>query len=113
MGDFMKKESKQHFLLSAKARSLSVYEIMQITHEQAFLLFKEMRFGKEQPICHQCKIQDNHYFIRGRKQWLCKCCNHTFSVTSGTIFTFHKLPLKTYSAAICLICFLNSTLECK
>ena len=70
MGDFMKKESKQHFLLSAKARSLSVYEIMQITHEQAFLLFKEMRWGKEQPICPQCEIQDNHYFIRGRRQ----CC---------------------------------------
>ena len=54
MGDFMKKESKQHFLLSAKARTLSVYEIMQITHEQAFLLFKEMRWGKEQPTCPHC-----------------------------------------------------------
>ena len=53
MGDFMKKESKQHFLLSAKARTLSVFEIMQITHELAFLLFKEMRWGKEQPICPQ------------------------------------------------------------
>ena len=82
MGDFMKKESKQHFLLSAKARTLSVYEIMQITHEQAFLLFKEMRWGKEQPTCPHCDTQDHHYFIRGRKQWRCKCCNHTFSVTS-------------------------------
>ena len=102
MGDFMKKESKQHFLLSAKARTLSVYEIMQITHEQAFLLFKEMRWGKEQPICPHCDTQDHHYFIRGRKQWRCKCCNHTFSVTSGTIFAFHKLPLKIYLAAIAI-----------
>lgn len=47
-------------------------------------------------------MQDNHYFIRGRKQWRCKCCGHTFSVTSGTIFAFHKLPLKIYLAAIAI-----------
>ncbi len=52
MGDFMEKESKQHFLLSAKARTLSVYEIMQITHEQALVLFKESG-RKEQPTCPQ------------------------------------------------------------
>lgn len=55
MGDFMKKESKQHFYLSAKARTLSVCEVMQITHEQAFLLFKEMRWGKAHPICLTAK----------------------------------------------------------
>ena len=102
MGDFMKKESKQHFLLSAKARTLSVCEVMQITHEQAFLLFKEMRWGKAHPICPHCDTQDHHYFIRGRRQWRCKCCNHTFSVTSGTIFAFHKLPLKIYLVAIAI-----------
>ncbi|WP_286364340.1 transposase [Acinetobacter wuhouensis] len=73
-----------------------------MTHEQAFLLFKEMRWGKDHPICPQCAMQDNHYFIRGRKQWRCKCCVHTFSVTSGTIFAFHKLPLKIYLAAIAI-----------
>lgn len=53
---------------------------MQISHEQAFLLFKEMRWGKEHQICPQCETEDNHYFIRSRKQWRCKCCGHTFSV---------------------------------
>ncbi|MDI1225330.1 MULTISPECIES: IS1595 family transposase [Acinetobacter] len=98
----MKKESKQHFLLSAKARTLSVYEIMQITNEQAFLLFREMRWGKNHPTCPQCETQDNHYFIRRRKQWRRKCCCHSFSVTSGTIFAFHKSPLKIYLVAIAI-----------
>lgn len=56
MGDFMQKESKQHFLLSAKARTLSVYAITQITHEQAFLLFKVMRWGNGNPICPQLGV---------------------------------------------------------
>lgn len=29
-------------------------------------------------------------------------CQHTFSVTSGTIFSNHKLPLNTYLAAIAI-----------
>jgi transposase-like protein len=37
-----------------------------------------------------------------RKQWRCRDCGHTFSVTSGTIFAFHKLPLKVYLAAIAI-----------
>lgn len=49
----------------------------------------ESEFGFEvssfKLICPHCQTQDNHYFIRGRRQWRCKCCNHTFSVTSGTI----------------------------
>lgn len=45
-----------------------------------------------------------HYFIKTRRQWHCRDCNHTFSVTSGTIFASHKLPLKVYLAAIAIYC---------
>jgi hypothetical protein len=41
-------------------------------------------------------------FISTRKQWRCKSCNHTFSVTSGTLFANHKLPLRTYLGAVAL-----------
>lgn len=37
----------------------------------------------------------------------CKHCNHTFSVTSGTIFANRKLPIQTYLYAIAL--FVNAT----
>jgi len=47
-------------------------------------------------------VVGKHYFQRTCKQWRCKDCSHTFSVTSGTIFAFHKLPLRVYLAAIAI-----------
>ncbi len=93
----------QHFLLSAKARTLSVRKVMELTHDQAFQVFKELRWGAgEEVICPVCGTIGKHYFQHTRKQWRCKDCNHTFSVTSGTIFAFHKLPLRVYLAAIAI-----------
>ena len=95
--------SQQHFLLSAKARTLSVRQVFELSEQEAFKMFKEVRWGagKEQ-ICPSCGVVDKHYYIGTRKQWRCKACNHTFSITSGTIFAHHKLPLKVYLAAIAL-----------
>ncbi|MEQ1739231.1 MAG: IS1595 family transposase [Methyloglobulus sp.] len=94
---------KQHFLLSAKARTLSVRQVMELSDQQAFGLFKELRWGTgDEVACPCCGVVDTHYFIRVRKQWRCRDCGHTFSVTSGTIFAFHKLPLRVYLAAIAI-----------
>lgn len=91
----------QHFLLSAKARTLSLKRLFGMSDEEAFQFFKELRWGEgEEVTCPCCGVVDKHYFLKTRKQWRCKACNHTFSVTSGTIFAFHKLPLKTYLIAI-------------
>ena len=92
----------QHFLLSAKARSLSLVQIFTMTDEAAFDLFKESRWGDGNPVCPTCGLIDKHYFIKTRKQWRCKSCNHTFSITSGTLFAHHKLPLKIYLGAVAL-----------
>jgi len=92
----------QHFLLSAKARSMSLVQIFTMSDEAAFDLFKESRWGDSDPVCPACGVIDNHYFIRTRKQWRCKSCNHTFSITSGTLFAHHKMPLKIYLGAIAL-----------
>ncbi|MDP1544392.1 MAG: IS1595 family transposase [Anaerolineales bacterium] len=92
----------QHFLLSAKARSLSLMQIFTLTDEAAFDLFRESRWGEGDPICPSCGCIDSHYFINTRKQWRCKDCNHTFSVTSGTLFAHHKLPLRVYIGAVAL-----------
>lgn len=40
-----------------------------------------------------------HWFLPSRRQWRCRDCGHAFSVTSGTIFTHHKLPLQVYLGA--------------
>ena len=93
----------QHFLLSAKARTLSVRRVMEMTDKDAFEVFKELRWGSGDTVaCPCCGVVDRHYFQRTRRQWRCKACNHTFSVTSGTIFAFHKLPLRVYLAAIAI-----------
>lgn len=93
----------QHFLLSAKSRTLSVRKVMELTDDQAFKLFKEVRWGEgEEVVCPVCGTVGKHYYQQTRKQWRCKDCNHTFSVTSGTIFAFHKLPLRVYLAAIAI-----------
>jgi len=43
---------QQHFLLSAKARSLSIKRLHALTDEQAFDLFREFRWGKgEETTC--------------------------------------------------------------
>lgn len=93
----------EHFLLSAKARTLSVLKVMEITDSQAFQFFKEMRWGEgKETACPVCGSVDQHHFRTDRKQWRCKACNHTFSVTSGTIFANHKLSLKVYLVAIAI-----------
>lgn len=91
----------QHFLLSAKARTLSVLKVMQMNDAEAFTVFKELRWGAGNEVsCPCCGVIGKHVFRRDRKQWRCVDCDHTFSITSGTIFANHKLPLRTYLAAI-------------
>src|SRR5208282_1223901 len=34
----------------------------------------------------------------------CKACRKCFSLTSGTLFAFHKMPLRNYLAAIAIFC---------
>ena len=99
----MKRSKGQHYLLSAQARSLSLMEIMRLSDDEAFELFKQARWSESggDPVCPRCG-SIGHYWIKTRKQWRCKDCNHSFSVTSGTIFSNHKMPLKNYLAAIAI-----------
>ena len=72
----------QHFLLTAKARGMSLKQIFSMTEESAFDLFKECRWSGNDPVCPICGVIDTHYYIKTRKQLRCKACDHTFSVTS-------------------------------
>ena len=96
-----------HFLLTSKARKLSSIKIARLSDDEAFSLLCELRWGsKEVVVCPKCGVQHKAYFISTRKQWRCKHCKHTFSITSGTIFANHKLPIQTYLFAIAL--FVNA-----
>ncbi|MDY3333305.1 MAG: IS1595 family transposase [Gallibacter sp.] len=96
-----------HFLLTSKARTLSSIKIAHLSDDEAFSLLCELRWGsKDVVVCPKCGVQHKAYFISTRKQWRCKHCRHTFSITSGTIFANHKLPIQTYLFAIAL--FVNA-----
>jgi transposase-like protein len=81
---------------------MSLKQIFTMSDDESFELFKESRWGDSDPVCPCCGCIDSHYFIRTRRQWRCKGCNHTFSVTSGTLFANHKLPLNIYLGAVAL-----------
>ena len=92
-----------HFLLSAEARTLSMREVFALSDEQALELFRAVRWGQDgEPVCPACGVVEPHWFLASRRQWRCRACGHTFSVTSGTIFAHHKLPLQVYLGAIAI-----------
>lgn len=69
-----------------------------MSDEDIFKLGYRLRFGDGgQQTCpnRECGAIDSHYFIATRKQWRCKHCGHTFSLTSSTKWAYHKLPLRT------------------
>jgi transposase-like protein len=90
----------QHFLLSARARTLSLTGIMRMSDDEAHRRFQEIRWAATEgrPACPRCTC-DAVYTYAARRIWKCKRCNHQFSVTSGTIFASHKLPIRDYLAA--------------
>ena len=97
----------QHFLLSSKARTLSPIKIARLSDDEAFSMLCTFRWGSEKHVvCPKCGVQHQAYFISTRKQRRCKPCKHTFSITLGTIFANHKLPIQTYLFSIAL--FVNA-----
>jgi hypothetical protein len=97
----------QHFLLSAKARTLSLKAIMRMTDDEAHERFVAIRFADNggAAFCPKCECTAV-YAYTSRKIWKCKRCRHQFSVTSGTIFANRKLPIRDYLAAIAI--FVNA-----
>lgn len=96
----------QHFLLSAKARTLSLSAVARMTDEDAHERFKAIRWADNggEPFCPRCECTAI-YTYAARRIWKCKACQHQFSVTSGTIFASRKLPIRDYLLAI--VIFVN------
>jgi transposase-like protein len=93
----------QHFLLSAKARTLSLAKVLRLSDDEAFATFRDIRWADTggEPYCPKCGC-DDLYTITTRKLWKCKGCASQFSVTSGTIFASRKLPIRDILAAIAI-----------
>jgi len=93
----------QHFLLSAQARTISVAQVARLSDEDAFNLFKSVRWADNEgnPVCPHCGNKACWSF-NTRKIFKCKACEKQFSVTSGTIFANRKLPVRDYLLAIAI-----------
>jgi len=93
----------QHFLLSAQSRDLSLSQVALMSDDEAWSLFVRIRWGEDgTQFCPCCGCINKHFFLKTRWQWRCKDCGHTFSVTSGTMFANHKLPVKVLLLAVTL-----------
>jgi transposase-like protein len=98
----------QHFLLSAAARSLSAAKIMRMSERGVENVFLRLRWPSTdgKPVCPGCGCTTCYVCPRpaGDPRWRCKACRNDFSVTSGTLFAWHKLPLRTYLLAVAAFC---------
>ena len=96
----------QHFLLSAKARTLSLAKVFRMGEDAAYGIFCDMRWPETdgEPICPRCGCTES-YHISTRRKFKCIGCHHQFSVTSGTIFASRKLSFTDLLAAV--VIFVN------
>ncbi len=96
-------QMSQHFLLSAKARSLSLSAVARLSDEEALETFKAIRWAPNdgKPYCSKCGGLAP-YARKAKPLWECRECGHVFSVTSGTLFASRKLPIRDYLLAIAI-----------
>lgn len=98
----------QHFLLTRPAKSLSLAQVFRMTDEDAETMFRNVRWVETNgaPVCPNCGSLDAYECRRpnGQLRFRCRACKKDFTVTSGTLFASHKLPLRSYLAAIAIFC---------
>src|SRR5438270_2895648 len=98
----------QHFLLSKTAKPLSLAQVFSLSDADAEAMFRRVRWPETdgEPVCPSCGGL-NAYDCRrpkGAPRFRCRACRKDFSITSGTLFASHKLPLRGYLAAIAIFC---------
>ncbi|XSG83516.1 MAG: IS1595 family transposase [Methyloligella sp. ZOD6] len=93
----------QHFLLSSKARTLSLKAIYQGGEDKAYETFCKLRWAETdgEAVCPRCGSCET-YSITTRRKFKCAGWYHQFSVTSGTIFASRKMSFTDLLAAICI-----------
>ena len=98
----------QHFLLSKAAKTLSLASIFTMKDADAEMTFRRIRWAETdgEPVCPHCGGVDAYDCrrLKGAPRFRCRACVKDFTITSGTLFASHKLPLRCYLAAIAIFC---------
>lgn len=89
--------------LSKTKNRLGITQVCNMSDQDVEILFARARWQETsgEPVCPQCGCCDVGR-ISTRKVWRCRSCRKDFSITSGTIFSGRKLPLKTLLVAVVL-----------
>ena len=76
---------------------------MRMSEDEAREAFARIRWHERggKPFCSRCGSVEL-YTCKAEHLWKCRGCGYRFSVTSGTIFASHKLPLRDILAAIAI-----------
>ncbi len=93
----------QHFLLSAKARTLSLKAIYAAGEDRAYETFCKLRWPSTDgaPVCPHCGSLTA--YKTARRRFACKDCRKQYSVTSGTILASRKMSFVDLLAALCIL----------
>ncbi len=98
----------QHFLQSAAAKTLSLAQVFRMSDADAETMFRKLRWPATDgaPVCSHCGGLNAYECRRlnGSLRFRCRACVKDFTITSGTLFASHKLPLRAYLAAIAVFC---------
>jgi len=98
----------QHFLLSPAAKTLTLAQVFRMSDAEAETMFCKVRWADNdgKPVCPFCGGVDAWDARRqnGAPRFRCRACKKDFTITSGTLFASHKMPLKGYLAAIAIFC---------
>src|SRR5208283_3566699 len=93
---------------SRAAKTLTFAQVFRMSEPEAEAAFAKVRWAATDgaPVCPSCGGL-NAYDCRrpnGAPRFRCRACKGDFSITSGTLFASHKLPLRAYLAAIAIFC---------
>ena len=97
-----------HFLLSPAAKTINLVRVARMSKEEAETTFAAIRWAATngKPVCPHCGCLNAYECRRpnGAPRFRCRAkeCARDFSLTSGTLFAFHKMPLQTYLLAIAI-----------
>jgi len=95
----------QHFLLSPAARTLTLASVARMADKEVERVFIRLRWASNNgdAYCPKCGATECYQSRRkGSLRWQCKACHKDFSLTSGTLFASHKMPLRAYLMAIAI-----------
>jgi hypothetical protein len=95
----------QHFLLSARAKTLTLASVVRMSDSEVEQTFIRLRWANNngEPYCPKCGYVICYASRRkGCVRYQCKACQKDFSLTSGTLFASRKMPLRSYLMAIAI-----------